>query len=435
MGSAISTTRQVTPNPDKMKFSYVLLAAPFVAGALAAPAVSQNTKDLPTTESDCVAAQLVWDGAACAAPDKPTCAKGEKLKGGECVKAPKNNNKGKNKGKNNNKNKNRKNQNGKKPNKPNKKKPKKPELTEEEKEQKKIEKQEKKDKEEQKKQEKQEKKDEFANDKGCNQDTHDVLGQGDKMKCVEKCDVGAGMYRGWDKTGPMCHDCTAKGLEVVTNADGDSKCKKVQQEKPKKDDPKKEKPKKDDPKKEKPKKDGPKKVGPKKDKPKNNNNKGKGKGKGNDKKDKLTQEEKDQIKQEKEDLKKARDDFATNTDCAGEVFGDDTDENPFVCHEECGENMYRGWNENGPMCHDCKAEGFELVTNKAGEEKCKKTGDKPNMDGDKKGPNNGDGKGPNGDGKGPNGDGKGPNGVGKGPNGDGKGPNGGEKGGPGNKGK
>merc|ERR1712179_338256 len=129
MGSAISTTRQVTPNPDKMKFSYVLLAAPFVAGALAAPAVSQNTEDLPTTESDCVAAKLVWDGAACAAPEKPACAKGEKLKGGECVKAPKNNNKGKN-------------QNGKKPNKPNKKKPKKPELTEEEKEQKKIEKQE-----------------------------------------------------------------------------------------------------------------------------------------------------------------------------------------------------------------------------------------------------------------------------------------------------
>merc|ERR1712110_180374 len=134
MGSAISTTRQVTPNPDKMKFSYVLLAAPFVAGALAAPAVSQNTKDLPTTERDCVAAKLVWDGAACAAPDKPTCAKGEKLKGGECVKAPKNNNKGKNKRKKGKK----PNQNNKKPNKPNKKKPKKPELTEEEKEQKKI---------------------------------------------------------------------------------------------------------------------------------------------------------------------------------------------------------------------------------------------------------------------------------------------------------
>merc|ERR1711970_923792 len=121
MGSAISTTRQVTPNSYKMKFSYILLAAPFVAGALAAPAVSQNTKDLPTTESDCVAAKLVWDGAACA----PACPKGEKLKGGECVKVPKNNNKGKNK-------------NNKKPNKPNKKKPKKPELTDEEKEQKKI---------------------------------------------------------------------------------------------------------------------------------------------------------------------------------------------------------------------------------------------------------------------------------------------------------
>merc|ERR1711970_466428 len=115
MGSAISTTRQVTPNPDKMKFSHILLAAPLVAGALAAPAVSQNTKDLPTTESDCVAAKLVWDGAACAAP---ACAKDKKLKGGECVKVPKNNNKGKN-------------QNGKKPNKPNKKKPKKPELTDE----------------------------------------------------------------------------------------------------------------------------------------------------------------------------------------------------------------------------------------------------------------------------------------------------------------
>merc|ERR1711970_768538 len=124
MGSAISTTRQVTPNSYKMKFSYILLAAPFVAGALAAPAVSQNTKDLPTTESDCVAAKLVWDGAACA----PACAKGEKLKGGECVKAPKNNNKGKNKNKNKNKKGKKPNQNGKKPNKPNKKKPKKPEL-------------------------------------------------------------------------------------------------------------------------------------------------------------------------------------------------------------------------------------------------------------------------------------------------------------------
>merc|ERR1711970_861862 len=121
--------------------------------------------------------------------------------------------------------------------------------------------------------EKEEKRQEFADNNGCDRDTHDVLGQGDKMKCVEKCDAGAGLVRGWNENGHMRTECTDEGFEIVTNAAGDSKCKKVQQEKPKKNDPKKEKPK----------KDGPKKVGPKKDKPKSDNKgKGKGNGKGKD---------------------------------------------------------------------------------------------------------------------------------------------------------
>jgi len=370
-----------------MKFSHVLLAAPFVAGALAAPAKNQNTKDLPTTEDACTAVDLVWDGSACAAPE---CAEDEKLKGFKCVKESKN--KGKNKkGKNPKKPKN----NGKKPKN---KKPKKP---------------------------------------TCDTTTHELLKTDGKIKCMEKCDDAtpyrhkmechdcsntsvfklvaevngvaldtpkckkltpqellnnaraewadangctgdvfgddsankpfvceakceANMYRIWTKEGPSCHDCTGEGFEVETNDKG-SKCKNLNKpviKKPKKDDPKKEKPKKKNPKKEKPKKDGPKKVDPKKDNPKNNKNNGNGKGKGNNKKDKITQEMKDQIKEDK-------------------PKGDG----------------------QGP-----KVDG---------------KGPKGNGQGPKV-----DGKGPKGNGQGPKVDGKGPKGNGQGPKVDGKGPNG-----------
>jgi len=256
----------------------------------------------------------------------------------------------------------------------------------------------------------------------------------EKFACFDAC-VDPTPYRNFADN--SCHDCTAEGFEVVTGKNGENKC--VNSEKQAKKENKKDK----------------------KDKKDKKGGKKNGKGK-NNKKDGKKQQKKDDKKQQKKDDKKQlikaeKDDFATNNCSADQVVlknkAEDATEK-FACFDACEDpTPYRNFMDNS--CHDCSAEGFELATNKAGEEVCvntekqakkenkkggKKDGKKDNKkggpkDNKKNGPKDEDVSGysddelsrysdddsgydaeaPNGGNKGPKGDNKGPNGDNKGP--------------------
>merc|ERR1712019_81993 len=181
----------------------------------------------------------------------------------------------------------------------------------------------------------------------------------EQFACFDAC-ADPTPYRNF--TDNSCHDCTAEGFEVVTGKNGKNKC--VNTEKQAKKDSKKDK---------KVKKD-------KKDK----------KDKKHQKKDELKQQKKDEKKQEKLDAIKAeKDEFAANNCSADQVVlknkAEDATEK-FACFDACEDpTPYRNYMDNS--CHDCSAEGFEIATNKAGEEVCvntEKQAKKENKKGGKK---------------------------------------------------